>query len=162
MIDIIKSLFNETVYTIIDYDKKHYLAEVGTEEGTEMYAINKKTMEVTSYSVGMDTVAFFDALHKRTIYRHDGLKNVMDIPEDVELYFRLSTLYSDEVDKKKTTPTKQWFDNLREAYKAKEEKEQKYKVYTRLGKILVVFCTIILTLATTALLMEIMGVVKIK
>ena len=33
MVEIIKSLFKDTDYTIIDYDKNHYLAEVGTEEG---------------------------------------------------------------------------------------------------------------------------------
>lgn len=138
MIDVIKSLSKETVYTIIDYDKRYYLAEVGTEEGTEIYAINKKTMEVKSYSVAADYRAFFDALYKRTIYRYDGLKELVDIPDDSEIFFRPSSLEGREIDKKKTTPIKQWFDNLREAYQAKEEKDRRDRLFARIGKIMVI------------------------
>lgn len=138
MINVIKTLFKETVYTIIDYDKKYYLVEVGTEEETEIYAINKKTMEVRNYSVAADYQAFFDALYKRTIYRYDGLKELVDIPDDSEFFFRPSSLESREIDKKKTTPIKQWFDNLREAYQAKEEKDRRDRFFTRIGKIMVI------------------------
>ena len=68
MIKEIISMFDEKVFQIIDYNDKYYLAEVGNLEHTEMYAINKKTKEITSYSIGMDTDNFYDALENRLIY----------------------------------------------------------------------------------------------
>lgn len=70
IIEKIKSIFpDDTVYTIINYDLKHYLVEAGDQEFADVYAIDKNTYDVLDYSVADDLNKFQEALKNRTIYK---------------------------------------------------------------------------------------------
>lgn len=69
IVNKIKSIFNDTVYTIIDYDPKHFLVEAGNSDFADVYAVDKNTFDILDYSVADDIQNFQEAVKNRIIYK---------------------------------------------------------------------------------------------